>query len=49
MKYLKDKHKEKSIDDMTLDELKTLAQETIEFVSDEKLADDMLEIWAQGV
>ena len=48
MKYLKDKHKEKSIDDMTLDELQLLARETIEFVTDEKLDDDNLEIWALG-
>ncbi|MCE7736347.1 MAG: proteasome subunit alpha [Candidatus Heimdallarchaeota archaeon] len=48
MKFLKDKHKEKPVDDMTLDELKQLAKETIEFVSDEKLDDDTLEIWAIG-
>lgn len=48
MKYLKDKHKETSIDDMTLDELKKLAKETIEFVSDGTLDDDTLEIWGQA-
>lgn len=48
MKFLKDKHKEKPVDDLTLDELKQLAKETIEFVSDEKLDADKLEIWASG-
>ncbi|OLS19682.1 MAG: Proteasome subunit alpha [Candidatus Heimdallarchaeota archaeon LC_2] len=49
MKYLKDKHKEKPIDEMTVDELQQLARDTIEFVTDEKLSDDMLEIWASEV
>lgn len=49
MKFLKDKHKEKPIDDMSLDELKTLAKDTIDFVADETLADDLVEIWGMEV
>lgn len=48
MKFLKDKHKEKPIDDLTLDELKKLARETIEFTSDEPVTDDLIEIWGRG-
>jgi len=49
MKFIKDKNKEKSVDDMNLAELKTLAKETIDFVADETLADDMVEIWGAEV
>ena len=49
MKFLKDKHKEKAIDDLTLEELQQLARETIEFTSDEPITDDNYESWARGV
>lgn len=49
MKYLKEKHRENPIDDLSVDELKKLAKETIDYVSDEEITDDMFEVWSQGI
>ncbi|MHA2091792.1 MAG: archaeal proteasome endopeptidase complex subunit alpha [Candidatus Kariarchaeaceae archaeon] len=49
MKFLKDKHNEKAIDDLTLDELVQLARETINYVADEELTDELFEYWSAGI
>ncbi|MDH5402927.1 MAG: proteasome subunit alpha [Candidatus Heimdallarchaeota archaeon] len=49
MKFLKDKHKEQSIDTLKIPELEKLAMETLNFVSDGELPDDEIEIWSMGI
>ena len=49
MKFLKDKHNENPIDDLTVDELVQLARETINYVADEELTDDLFEYWSTGI
>ncbi|MHA2172089.1 MAG: archaeal proteasome endopeptidase complex subunit alpha [Candidatus Kariarchaeaceae archaeon] len=49
MKFLKDKHNEKAIDDLMLDELVQLARDTINYVADEELTDELFEYWSAGI
>jgi proteasome alpha subunit len=46
MKYLKEQHDQKPIDDMTLEELEQLARDTVRHVTDEDLKDEEIEIWS---
>jgi 20S proteasome alpha/beta subunit len=49
MKFLKDKHAEKPIDDLSIDELVQLARDTINYVADETLPDDLFEVWSKEI
>lgn len=46
MKYIKQKHDEKPIDDLTVEELIALAKDTIKNVTQEELKDEDIEIWS---
>jgi proteasome alpha subunit len=49
MKFLKDKHNETPIDDLVLDDLVQLARDTINYVADEELTDELFEYWSAGI
>ncbi len=49
MKFIKGKHADKPIDDLTLEELESLARETIREVTEGEITDDEIEIWSMSI
>lgn len=49
MKFIKGKHAEKPIDDLTVEELETLARDTIREVTEGEVEDKDIEIWSMSI
>jgi proteasome alpha subunit len=49
MKFLKEKNDEKNIDDLNMEELIKLAQETVNHVTEEDLSNDEIEVWSMEI
>jgi proteasome alpha subunit len=49
MKFIKGKHAEKPIDDLTLEELEILAKETIRSVTEDSIPDEDIELWSMSI